>query len=486
MSKFRATHRTVVTEIKSFIIDTVSRTGAFRQTVSARVPDLGTLSNQDVNVSDQKGFIIHDPEAVVALLSPEPVRLVFVQDKPLIPPEEHEPVPVHTEAEIEVGASFVVGQDMPIQVTDSDLPESIGSVEATVYNVNTGETDTVSLFRSDTGPFSGHIPTVETALGGVDFDDLLHVKHNHRLRVIYEERKEDGSKVQIEKEVVALSPFTDSVLSVSEIAFPGKPIGIHVEDVDRTGSGTILATVDNEETGEREIVQLSETESGQFVGRVSTQLRDQINVPIVDDGILTIKEGDSVRVSVPDHQSATNEPVTMVIPVIENYSTLAQITGPAQTLIGESITFKVTDFAEMGENQLLIPVENTRTRERIIVPVFETFPLSGVFEGELLVGPIGAYNILRAEVGDILQASYIGQAMPPSNVALETFFGTVVVGPPVGQTPDVPTELPPLDPDTRRVEMVVDGMFFLNGSFPGKIHIFGLRNELTRCSLLSV
>lgn len=499
MSKFRSVHRTVVTEIKAFVVDTVSRSGVFRQSVSARVPDDGGLHSQDINVSKTQSFTVENTDAVLALLCPEPVRLVFTQMEELTPGDgPQEPTePQYTNGQIVAPETLVAGHDLVVSVIDPDPVAAQKTLEIVVFNSNTGETETMSLQRSSDDTFVGVLKTTNVAGKGEDFDGEMNLQHGQYVRIIYRDHTSaSGDITSIEQGVSVESPYSDSKITANSFIFPGKPISVIIEDMDVAGSTVATASAINDTTGETATIYLAETEPGVFSGQLDTVLSDPDEFDLGNDTVLFVSPGDQVRVVFSDDLYVTTGEATAVVEVRESAALNGVLTGPTTTVVGASVSITLSDYNQSGAGRVDLPVSNLRSREYEMVALTETVPNTGVFTGTLRLKSGTSVNNngeLGVEEGDTVQAVYIDISSVSGNPERIAHDILVVAAEPVedvsepSNDSETPTEPAPANgAPLGTVEMMVDGLFFLNGKFPGKVRVFGLSDELTRCSLLSV
>lgn len=494
MSKFRSAHRTVVTEIKSFVVDTISRSGVFRQSVSARVPDDSEFRKLDVNVSKTQSYTIDSTKAVFAILSPEPVRLVMTQTEELVPNEPAEPEePEYTSGQVVAPELLIAGHDLVVSVVDPDPVQAQKTLDVVVFNSDTGETESLTLNRSAEDTFVGALKTVNAPDKGTDFDSSMNVQHDQHIRVIYRDHTStSGDVTSVEQSVTIQSPYSDSQISTNAYIFPGKPISVVVEDADLSGQTVTTAQAINDTTGEVETVYLAETELGVFSGKVDTEQYDSEESYLSDDGTLSVSPGDSVRVAFTDDLFVTSGEAVAQVEIRESSNVNGIIVGPTETVVGSSVSVTLSDYNRSGTASIDIPVSNVRTREYEMVTLTENIPDTGIFSGNFqLKAGVSANNDgqLGVEEGDTVQVVYIDVSSESGNPERISHDISIVGAQPVVAEPEpekTPVEPEPSNTTSGVIEMEINGMFFLNGRFPGKIRVVGLRDDLTRCSLLSV
>lgn len=492
MSRFRSAHKTVVTEIKSFVVDTVARVSTFRQSVSARVPGDSILSNSDFNVSLTQDKVFDDVKGVVGIHTPEPVRVQLIQTGSVEEPEEPEPVGPMT-AVLACAPTVKAGSSIIVSLTDTDLPLIQKTTEVTVFNASTGETEKLILNRKDDVSFSGQIATSKNVGKGDDFDDVLNVEARQYVRVLYTDPTgEDGNAVTVEAGIDIESPFVDSDLRSVPFIYPGKRVPVLVTDADLAGQITTEATLINTRTNERETVVLTEVEDGTFYGNIRTRAE---TAPTDGDNVLDVIVGDTLAVTFFDEQFDVDPETSVSIEVHETKNVNGIITsGAPEAEVNAEIEFIMTDYNQSGIPYLDLPISNLNTNEYEMVRFVEVRPHFGVFKGTLRTTDQDSQNndgMLKVKTGDVVQAVYVDNNSV-GGAPLRVSHDVTIIEPvvpvalePVSIVPAVPSGLDTAE-STRTVEMIVDGLFFLNGNFPGKVRVVGLKDDLTRCSVLHV
>ena len=489
MSTFRSAHRTVVTEIKAFIVDTVSRSGVFRQSVSSRVPDDAELKTQDVNVSKTRYFDLDEVRGAVGILTPEPVRIAITQlrDLDVQEPPSVEP-PTYTLAILQLGQTLLAGDALTITLIDPDLDQVIKQAQVTVYNEETGETNTATLLRADTRTFVGKIHTVKSFLKGIDFNGVTNVEHNQTLRVIYRDRLTPfPNDIDVVASVVAESPFVDSIITSLPFVFPDRSIPVLIEDADISGQGIAHATATNLRTGEVETIALTESLPGIFSGQLPTRTEFS---PRSEDAVMDVVRDDQINLTFTELNSVTNSTKTHVVLVRSPHPIDGVLFGPEIAQPDTVVRIELDDYNAAGTETITIPISNLRTGKYVLVQFTENVPNTGQFTGSLTLtsfSPNASRELIVLE-NDTVQAVYIDNNSTSGSI--RRVEHNIQIGPtqvsPAPTSDDTTIEVPNTAQVNSTVEMVVDGLFFLNGQFPGTIRVYGLNDDLTRCSVLHV
>ncbi len=137
-------------------------------------------------------------------------------------------------------------------------------------------------------------------------------------------------------------------LATAPFFHPGEPIFIRVTDLDqnldRTVRETVIVTVTDDNTTDKEVVRLTETgpDTGVFVGYVRSTLGSSPAPQY--NGLLSITAGDNIRASYTDIADSTDTSFALVDPfgIVFNSSTGAPINGVTITLIDDNTGLAAT------------------------------------------------------------------------------------------------------------------------------------------------
>lgn len=469
MSRFRSAPRTIVTEIKAFVVDSVSRSGVFRQSVSARVADSETLSRQDVNITSTDFYEIKDVSSVAAIMAPEPIRVELIQTVSSHAPEEPEAPP--EPPKFDVSPDMFIGDDLFIRLRDDSLA-TLGSVIVSAMSLTSGETEDVKLNRVEAGVFEGFLATQLSQAKGKNFDGVMNVSNGSRINLRYAK-----NGVPLDFEVDVTSPYEDSAITSVQKLFPGRPLPIVVEDVDLAGLPDVMVDVLNTTTGQSMSIKLLAFEDGVFQGLLDT-------TETVEPDKMGVVHGQKLSITFTSDLYADTPTVEILVDVIEPQYVPVTLDADDDIPIGESIVVILDDYNRAGVGALDIAVSNTRTREYVMVRCEETLPYSGIFHGELDTRPGSSLSgVLGVSVGDVIEAAYvdtsaaIAERLETATLVLTNTASADLV------TMDLEDE--PVEEQTENVvDFLVDGLFFFNGAFTGTLRVYGLSKELTRCSIL--
>lgn len=505
MSRFKSTRRTVVSEIKAFIVDQATRSGVFRQSVSAKLEENDNLSYTDINVSENESHELGETSAVLAVHCPEMIELEFEQTGEHGPIDEPED-PKKVLGVITTPDIMTAGNDLFLQVDDPDTRDNQNKLLVTVLNEFTGETEYVTLDKTDPGVFKGKLPTTVSQTKGIDFDSNMNTFGQQKLRVIYTDNTiPDGQAADISNVVDIKSPYVDSTIETPGVVFPNKHAVAIIRDSDVTGDNFLIAVFKNKDTGEYEEVSMEEDSPGTFHAFVKT-VKDTSGV--TNDGILSVSIDDTIEVKFEDQQAATQPIVTSDIKVKTEYNVEGEISSVSEIEPGETFSFKIRDYNLASENDqertLDVPVTNKRTKEYEIVKCVENPKYSGILVGTLTTekGFSEPQNDkLGVEDGDNIEIVYadsgsngsidmvrriISVKYEQTSPSTNEVSGDIIESQTFDAAPQNMSFLTKADNSNSSVKMRVNGLFYLNGSFPGKVIIHGLNTHLTRCTIVHV
>lgn len=497
--KFKPISKTVVTEFRSYIVDAVSKVGNFRQSVSAKIPDDIPLSNLDFSVSTTNHLDLHSATSIFAVHSPEPIKLVLMGSGPVEPPvdDSSNSVEYHT-GELTLPSSIIAGRPLPVGLVDLDLVQAVASINVVAYNEVTGETETVTLNRTVDGNYAGSLVTLNDAFVGDNFDGRMNISYGQSLRIIYSDpTTENNIRESIEGSVSVLSPYTTAEIETRDTISIAKPIPIIIRDKDVTTS-TVLVVVRNLTTGERDNITLPKDEDGVYKGSLSTGIYDGSSFTDYD-GVIQVALGHRIEILYTDNFDINGQTtvVTSTLDVALAGSDSGTLEVATTVDMDTELTITVHDYDVIGQ-QLGVTVTNLATSEFEVVACEETVFGSGKFIGSISIASLGTGDnldgVLVVAEGDQLRLAYVDAltSTGDQSILVESFVevidSTVDVPQPTEPTPDPQPTPDPVDNTngTGTVEFLVDGAFFLNGSFNGSIRIEGLNEEPTRCTLLHV
>ena len=487
--------RTIVTQVKTYSIDSHGKQNVFSQTQSTRVNDEDIMRNETFTVSLVESKTITPITKLFSLRTWSPVRLSMTQTGEGADPEPEVPTLPDNVTGVIAANNIVAGQALVVRVTDSDIPVLTPSINVIVYNIATGETEQLTLSKLSAGIYQGTLSTLFEAARGIDYDGTMQCGHLQTLKIIYQDAAASSGNYQsVFKTITCHSPYVNSVLNVNAFLYPGKPIAILVNDSDLSGNMFHPCVVENITTGEIEQVLLVETTPGTFTASIPT-------VPMINsvfttgDNTIEVNVNDIIRVTVEDLLSLNNPIATATCEVRPSAYTNGIIVLPEHITVNSTAPITFFDYDLAGSGYIDIAVNNSRTNEFEYIRCTETAVGSGTFRGTLTLSDIPPANndgVLSVIVGDTVEAVYIDSN--PASGPTQTITASSDVVPaiaPEDEEPEEPDEPIPVDPDDpdsfvpQTISFLVDGLFVCSGNFVGEITISAI-DKAVRCELTYV
>ena len=160
-----------------------------------------------------------------------------------------------------------------------------GTVEVTVVNNVTGESELVTLTEDPANPgtFTGTLATTFGAGAGTDDDATMNTKNGDTVTVTYVDAltATAGATDVDRTDTGTVSGGTDGTVDITDTSVPGDDLTLTVTDADQVGAGTVAVTVVNDITGESEAVTLTEDAGnpGTFDGTLATTFGTTMAIP---------------------------------------------------------------------------------------------------------------------------------------------------------------------------------------------------------------
>ena len=328
--------------------------------------------------------------------------------------------------EVTITDTSIPGDTLDVVVTDNDLNlnvNSIDTIDVVVVNDQTGETETITLTESgvDTGVFEGTVDTVFGDMAGTNDDGTLNTQAGNTVTVTYDDELDNTGNNP--------APITDTddvvggvtgEVTITETSIPGDTLDIVVTDNDLNQDINTIETIEvivvNDETGESEIITLTETgaDTGIFEGSVDTVFGDIAGTD--NDGVFNTQAGDTVTVTYDDElDTLGNDPT----PLSDTDTVLGGITGKVEitetSIPGDTLDIIVTDndlnLDITSVDTIDVVVVNDQTGETETITLTETGVDTGVFEGtvDTEYGVDAGANddgIFNTQAGDTVTVTY--------------------------------------------------------------------------------
>lgn len=462
--KYKPTAKTIVTEIRHFIVDAVRRVSSGRQSVAAEVLD-ATLHQLDVVVSKDNPYVMKDVRHALSISTPSPVMLELTAFGE-IPEAEIRNDKVFFSADINIDP-IIAGKFINVEVQDGDMVGATVMVEA--FNVRSGETEYMTLHCYEKGRYKGFIQSLNTADAGVNFDGVMYCKDGDSIRFTYLEAfNEQGMSENISKEAQVTSLIKETKILFNEEVLIGQELQIAVYNGGYTNP---VASVVNTRTLTTVGVELAEQDDGTLVGSLRTGPEDL-------EGIIGVADGDTLHIVHTDAFDTTGLRKTLEgdCRIIVPSTSRGQINIPAMVKVYGNLDIEVRDY-DLNSNEVVVSVNNFRTGLSTHVELLEVWPNMRIFRGSLAIPSEIALP------GDILELTYSDYGSPAGTDIITKQITVVSHVDHAAPADEEPTS--PFDSRlSKPVRMTINGSFFLNGSFAGTLKLYTEDKEAVRCTIL--
>lgn len=462
---FKPSTKTIVTEIRNTVVDKVSRDLIQRSSQSAY---LGTspLTSTQVSV-DNKNFHTVQVKHHLTINAPEPVVLSLTSTGPLVDVPAYDPSVPFRDAVISI-APLVIGQPLTITVED-DTP--LTQVTVVIFNKDNGETESL-LLRKKGDVFTGFLPTL---LGGVpvSFDDMLCPSHGNRIRVMYTDtRNPSGVPKNVYAEIIATSPYHDARILMGDSVRVNKPVGIVVQDLDTTADVIAVAcNVPARNVFKRvELLRAERPQGPVYIGTL-------------DKDVLGLEIGDVVEILYVDSISATGEidvPITHTMIASPDVPSTGELLAPEEVKVFGNTLISVIDPDVTGLSMHVIAL-NESTNAYLPVNCVETVYGSGEFVGLLPISETKQIGKLEVKSGDVIRLTYVDQK---ANDLESTLIVRKIKFSAPTKSDETPEEVPTTPFVSGTIELQVNGLFSITGSFVGTVTIKGKSVNATAVDLI--
>ncbi len=317
------------------------------------------------------------------------------------------------------------GEPAELSVDDADLAGT-GTLDVTVINQTTGETETVTLTETSpmTGVFEGSLPTNDAA--GVNATPgVMNTQSLDQIRIDYDDALRANGLAITVSDIDSVKEGAAAFVSI-DADYVGQVVNLVLTDGDRSYQGAETVTVTNTDTGEAETVTLTEVPGspGTFNGTVTTVNATGAGASNAD-GEFNAQDGDTFEISYDDLARPAGSPAT----VTDTDTIAAANSGAADIdgdVVGDPLTLQVTDPDIAGTGTLSVTVTNETTLETETVTLTETGPSTGVFTATLasafgiLSDGDGSNGSINAVAGDVMTLAYADQVNADGDPATVT------------------------------------------------------------------
>lgn len=402
MALYNPTSRTVVTEVKSMVVDAVRKVSTIKNSVSAKTDD--EITSRDINVGSTALEFSINKHLIIS--SVHPIELAITQTQEVITYP-----PVTYTASISVPSTITEDQVLVITVNDPDIAD-LPDTQILVSNDQTLEEELIVLSRTpNTSTFTAMLPT--TTGPSLDNDTIMQAVQGQTLTLTYHDQEnESGVAQSITTQITVVpNPTYTGALKLDQTFVPGALLRATIYD--KNSSVSIVATYVNQRTGEQELTTLTETIAGSGLFQYDLPTLDDGSVGQDNDGILNCVIGDQIVLQYTDlaDESGAAQPIQTTIVVGTQTYLTGQLTL-VQTRVGNPITVQVTDTDR--HTSVTVALVNQSTNEQEDLVLQEVTPMSGVFVGQLpTVEGTGVWykgpdydGIMPVKANDIIRIMY--------------------------------------------------------------------------------
>ena len=443
---YRPPQRTIVTEMRQFIVDNTRRQNINAFSCATKVTE-STLEQKDVTIGPDNPYTLQDVHNIISIQCPHPIKIELTAFGE-IPEPEVRSEQVYFDAEIVVEKADA-GRLMLVTVRDKDVFTS-APLEAQVMNMRTGETENVSLKPTvEQGVYTGFIQTQNNDAQGTDFDGTLYCRKDDILRIGYDEPYgAEGLSREVTLDKTVTLDFDPAQILAPSIVELGSFLNFRT-----VGAETQFATVTNVRSGTSKQVLWS--------AFLPFELGDTDS----ETGF-ACEEGDTLTIAIMG-RDISGHIAQVVHTVTVGVAAAPVITASTQVDITKPFVVSVQDESA-GQQTRSIVFRNTLTGAVFTFPMAETFNHSGIF---------GYTHESFYHVGLPGQPVTVEYTVGPTTVtkSLELIKPVVDACPAVEAEPDNIGQSTP-------VILTVKDHFFLNGSFAGTIKL--MADTVVRCTLI--
>lgn len=441
---YRPTSKTVVTEIKQFIVDKVRRVAQSNYSVATRLTE-NTLTTTDVVVGPDDPYTLKDVHNIVSISCPHEITAEFMSFG-AIPEPEKRTEQVYFDASIEIVGASQAGRFLTIRVYDADLYTPT-PISVDVMNMRTGETEVVYLAREKQGVYAGFAQTQNNPAQGVDFDGVMYCRRDDILRVMYDEpHNANGNSQQIQIDVVMTLDFAETILDAPTSVPYNSYLYFKVKN-----PVTPIVTVVNSRTQITRTVNIH-AQAPLLLGAIENETTldvqggDTLTLTTIGRDIY----GQNITVTHEVIVPTANVGVSMEVP------TVSDVAKPFDILVTDN---------NMPQDANVV-ISNAAQGTTYNVAALPEFSYSGRYRVSL--------------------PNLHNYALPGQQLVIRYTSGLFVVTKVVNTIMEKSPECEPVETDTSTVSAPVvfkiNGLFLLNGSFAGTIKLSA--NKAVRCTLI--
>lgn len=456
--KLRGT-TTIVTEARTFLVDSVSKKAVARAAVSARSP---TIETRDVEVTQTQGYTIaRHANKHLTISTTFPVIATFIPGTPEDGNTELPPETSYTTGIVYADPTVDVNGTLELAVWDPDV--SAPSVRVTVFNMTTGETEYVTLKRADNGMYRGSIRVELKRTRGDDFDAIMNASAGDKLRVIYQDgRGTSGEPETVTQEVAVTSSFVHPKLICRRNTPIAGILGVALLNAQQYAPIVMLT---NMRSGESSIVTLNRP-ADSVVDQAQLQLATLVGLEVDDIVAVEYRYSDEYGTSI------SLRTQTVIVDALDE--TDGRLLAPA--VIHPALMIDVgLDDPDMAVEYVDLVLSGDASNKFVRIRCTQLAPYTGIYQGQYMLEQ-------RFDNDQMLTLTYAdsSNAAPKlirQQILVERLPAAAIAATALVLTQEVAVQ-------QMALQMEINGLFILNGQFSGIIKLKAKENETVRCSIV--
>lgn len=447
---------TINTEIRSYQTDRISKKSLARATVAARS---SKIEQRDVEVTQTQPHIItRHSNKFLQISTTFPVMATFIPGVPEVDIPDV-PTTTYTTGVLYVEPTLEAGEPISVALYDPDLTGK--TVQVTVFNATTGETEFLTLTRLENDLFRGSMPTFLCRYKGEDFDGFLNLQPTDTIKIIYRDgRFSDGEPGTVTHVAQVISSVAVPHLFVRRAAPVDAVIGISLQDIP-DGSVPMVRVSDLQTATVRDILLVAT--DGEYRGSI-----------VPNEMVPGIVVGDVLLFEY-TYTDIFGTPATLTARcVLGMGETEGVLTAPATISRGAEFDIGLDD-PDVDVPYIDLVISGNTSNQFVRWRALRLATGSGLYRYSALLPPL-------FDNDHAITVTYADSSAGTPKLVQRVIAITDIAAPPV-TGPVVVPETPTNEVEQLALQMEINGLFVLNGRFSGIIKLRAVNNETVRCSI---
>lgn len=447
---------TISTEIRSYQTDAISRKSLCRATVAARS---SSTESRDVEVTQTQPYIItRHSNKFLQISTAFPVLATFIPGVPEVSFPEL-PTTTYTTGVLYAEKTLEAGE--PIQVALYDPDVVANTVQLTIFNATTGETEFLTLTRLENDLFRGAMPTFLCRYKGDDFDGFMNLQPTDTIKIIYRDgRFSNGEPGVVTHVAQVISSVPVPNLYVRRTTPVDAMIGMTLQNI--PADSVPMVRVSDLQTATVRDVLLTAID-GVYRGSITP------NELVANIGI-----GDVLLFEYTYNDIFGTQTTITASCVIGTGETQGVLTAPDTIHRGALFDIELDD-PDVDVPYVDLVISGNTTNQFVRWRAMRLAVGSGLYVYHATVPPLfdndHALTVTYAD-SSAGTPKLVQRVIAIADIAAPPETGPVVV-------PETPTN----EVEQLALQMEINGLFVLNGRFSGIIKLRAVENETVRCSI---